>query len=49
MHPRTFTTFASLLVLPFSFVAPSLAHACGGTFCDNNGGIAMPVDQRGEE
>lgn len=29
-------------------LAPSLARACGGTFCDNTA-LPMPVDQRGED
>jgi MYXO-CTERM domain-containing protein len=29
-------------------VGPELAHACGGTFCDNTA-IPMPVDQTGED
>jgi hypothetical protein len=29
-------------------LAPSLAQACGGTFCDGGGPSVMPVDQTGE-
>ena len=40
---------SSLLALPLLLASPSTAEACGGTFCDNTGGIPMPVDQRGED
>jgi hypothetical protein len=42
-HLALAVTGSSLYLL-----APSLAQACGGTFCDNTG-IPMPVDQRGED
>ncbi|KIG16166.1 hypothetical protein DB30_04884 [Enhygromyxa salina] len=38
-----------LLAAPALALLPSSAQACGGTFCDNNGGLPMPVDQRGED
>ncbi|PRP94342.1 DUF2330 domain-containing protein [Enhygromyxa salina] len=48
-------TFTLRSLAPLLLAAPALAfmpiqaHACGGTFCDNNGGLPMPVDQRGED
>jgi MYXO-CTERM domain-containing protein len=39
---------AAPLVAPIALI-PNHAQACGGTFCDNNGGLPMPVDQRGED
>lgn len=36
-----------LLVLPLLSLTPSIAHACGGTFCD--GVTQMSVDQTGED
>ena len=44
--------FAAPLISLMAAVAPSPAHACGGTFCDAPGGpsgpMVMSVDQRGE-
>ena len=36
---------ASALV---ALLAPSVAHACGGFFCDSVNGVPIPVDQTGE-
>ena len=40
---------AAPLAAALAVFAPTPAQACGGTFCDNTGGIPMPVDQRGED
>lgn len=43
---------SSLLALSIGLstsLASTAAWACGGTFCDNNGGNPMPVDQTGED
>jgi len=39
---------ALAFALPFAF-APSVADACGGTFCDGGPPVVMPVDQTGED
>ncbi len=39
---------APALALVAHIAAPSLAAACGGTFCDGGGPMGMPVDQTGE-
>jgi hypothetical protein len=48
LAPLLFATPA-LTLIGITTLAPSPAQACGGTFCDNNGGLPMPVDQRGED
>jgi MYXO-CTERM domain-containing protein len=45
--PRTLIGLASAFALTAPLLAPSIAQACGGTFCDA-GPTAMPVDQTGE-
>jgi len=48
MHSKIAWTLATLAFAGTSFVATRNAEACGGTFCDNGGPRAMPVDQTGE-
>ena len=48
MMLRTWTSVAAAtLALSLPLMAPRVAEACGGTFCDT-GPTAMPVDQTGE-
>src|SRR5882672_4595188 len=39
---------AAVAATTASWLTPRDARACGGTFCDNSGPRAMPVDQTGE-
>src|SRR6476661_5270553 len=48
MHSKIAWTLATVAFAGASFAAMRNAHACGGTFCDNGGPRAMPVDQTGE-
>jgi hypothetical protein len=36
------------VIASLATLAPTRAQACGGTFCDGGGPVAMPVDQTGE-
>jgi MYXO-CTERM domain-containing protein len=48
MRKRVWGTLTGLIVATTSLATTRDARACGGTFCDNGGARAMPVDQTGE-